>query len=223
MQQTLFSSGNLIKALKRQDTLPNSQKGSQSRLRGVGPNAHPNKSPRMHFRNGFTINRFPIMACLAYCVAKRTGYSENMARSLGIGTATGYAILKNVGIGNYRTSKPERTLDEQLLDKLPRKEFRKVKTLYFCGISFLVKGEEVLGLANVRGKQDSFSPEKFNNQIIRLNSLRKSGFQFLCKEINKTLTNEQTKDFGKEIYGKHFFSFWKKYRDYFRTSEFWGK
>jgi len=83
------------------------------------------------------------------------------------------------------------------------------------------KKELVLALAYVRGKQSPFYPEKFDEQKRKIENIRKGGFEYLCRDINQKL-NEIKEDFVNAPFGKGYFNFWKKYRDYWRSVDFWA-
>jgi len=180
------------------------------------------RSQNYALENEFLINRMPIMTCLAYCIAKRNGDNEDLAKSKAIAVATGYAILKKVGLRYGSTKKIGGTFEDIYFEKIG--EPLKAKNIInFCGISMAIENNQVIGLVNVRGKQNNYGIYQFNNQMQKINVIKSNGFNWLCQKINENLDNEQIKDFSNEIFGKHFFNFWKKYRDYWRTKEFWQK
>jgi len=168
--------------------------------------------------NAYLINRYPIMATYAYAVAKKCGFNENLAKSLAIGVATYYAILKNIGIGRYGKARKEGkgTLDDYLIDT---DELKKIKYIDFCGGTFAIKGGKVIGIATIRGRQSpsSFYPEKFDWQVRKLEAVKKGYFNLLVQkweEIIKEYDLEQLKN------GRLFFQVWQKWRDKLRTADF---
>jgi len=173
----------------------------------------------------YIINRYPIMATLAYRVAKKLGYSDNFSKSLGVAVATNYAILKNVAYGFYgkKRAKGEKTLDEQVFNSFEALE--RYETMLFCGCSLIVDRERelVIGLALVRGRQTPFYPEKFEREIWKIKKIRKGAFEYLCKKIDKALEGINVKNIAFAPFagrGQGYFRFWTQIRDEFRTPEF---
>lgn len=170
----------------------------------------------------FLINRYPIMATLAYCIAKRAGYSEKFSKSLAVAVATNYAILKRVGgFHSHKSYKEKQDRAEWIYFDSPE-SLEKYDVINFCGCSLIIdpKQELVLALAYVRGKQSPFYPDKFDREKEKIEAIRPNAFKILCDEINSKL-DKITEDFANAPFGKGYFNFWKKYRDYWRSREFW--
>jgi len=166
----------------------------------------------------YVINRYPIMCALAYRVARRAGYSENLSKSLAVAVATNYAILKNVGF--FGSRKEGKTFEEKLIDSPEALE--KYDILSFCGCAIVVDPEKELaiGLAYVKGRQTPFYPQKFDQQVAKINRIKPNAFKYLCKQIDKEL-DEWEEDFAHAPFGKRYFQFWKSIRDRFREPEFY--
>jgi len=176
----------------------------------------------------YRINRFPIMASLAYCIAKDCGYNEQLSRSLGVGVATGYAILKNIGYYSGTMSKAramgKKTLEDYLFNDLDQ-SLGDYENIGFCGIEFIRrKGENgLLGIRRIRGRQYPFNSNKFNFQASKLDNIRPQGFKYLCGKIKEEMRESKinSREISSRPKASLFFEFWKQIRDKFRTPEFW--
>lgn len=176
--------------------------------------------------NETVINRYPVMAVLSYCIAKRRGYNENVSKALGIGVATGYAILKNVGTSfvtpfSYKSKDRQAgkiTLEDKLLD-----EDIIADCIGHCGIEFLKRpgSDSLEGIRRIRGRQYPFTSDDFDRKVVaKLNALKKNGFQFLCGEINRDLKEINILETPKPL---KFYEFWKNHRDGWRSKKLWEK
>ena len=180
----------------------------------------------------YVVNRFPIMATYAYVIAKKKGYNEELSQALGYGVATGYAILKNVGLSlktitafNYRSEavkQKQYTLEDTLLLK-QNVDFDTLEYIELAGIEFIKRknSNELLGIRRIRGKQYGFKASDFERKVInKLNAIKENGFNFLVNIIEKDLEKEDLEKILK--YQRYFFDFWKKKRDEWRSVEVWN-
>lgn len=178
----------------------------------------------------YVINRYPIMATLAYVIAKKRKFNDDLSKSLGLGVATGYAILKNVGLSlktitpfNYRSKavkKQKPTLEDKLFSR-EDKDFNDYEYIYHCGIEFIKmkNSNDILGIRRIRGNQQNFTADKFDNKVKnRLNYIKPDGFNFLCNLISKDVDNNLDVN---NLLGHQYFNFWKKYRDVWRDYNIW--
>jgi len=179
------------------------------------------------FEGEYVINRYPIMIALAFCVARKCGYSLKLSKSMAVAVATNYAILKNIGGGIYygkAKRQGKKTLDEQIFDN--PESLEEFETKMFCGCELIVKDDLVIGLARVRGKQKPFSPSKFDWEMRKLDAIRKNGSKFLMRAINKELERVNVREMADAPFasrGQGYFVFWKQIRDKMRQKSFWFK
>jgi len=198
---------------------------------GITPQRYPEvfkrqkSSPKkLSFGGDFVINRYPIMCALAFCVARKCGYSLKLSKSMAVAVATNYAILKNVGGFYYGKAKREgkKTLDEQIFNS--PESLKEFETKMFCGCELIIKNDLVIGLARVRGKQTPFYPEKFDWQMKKLDAIKKEGSKFLMRAINKELEKVNVKEMAEAPFasrGQGYFRFWCQIRDKMRQRSFW--
>jgi len=193
---------------------------------GITPQRYPEvfkrqkSSPKkLSFGGDFVINRYPLLAAIGYVIAKQK-YPEKTAKSLGIALANQYAAWKNThGWASKGKEKPSRAEKERL-------EFKDedVDILNFCGETFVIKNGIVIG-AYYRKVWTKAEPSQFDFKVVSaFNRIKKGGFQFICREIKKALKKEgkNAEGFLEAPFGKHFFQFWKRNRDYLRQRSFWS-
>lgn len=165
----------------------------------------------------YVINRYPVLACVGYVLAKEK-YPENTAKSLGIALANQYAAWKNT-FGGFGKLKGKESPDPDI--KFEKEQNGEV--INFCGESFVMENGIVIG-AYYRKIWQRAEPNQFDFKVIRaFNSLRKNGFEFICREIKKSLIAENPQEFADAPFGKRFFSYWRENRDYLRSKELWLK
>lgn len=179
----------------------------------------------------YVINRFPIMATYGYVIAKMKGYNEELSQALGYGVATGYAILKNVGLSlktitpfNYRseaTKKQKPTLEDQIFVK-EDEDFNDYEYIELGGIEFIKHKREnkLRGIRRIRGKQQPFTAEDFKRKVIdKLNNVKPNGFEFLVEIIKRDV---EKKGFDlNNLRQWEYYNFWKEKRDVWRSSGIW--
>ena len=213
MVKILNFDGEVAQMLKKEFPYPRKEVShafeSQKRLKEI--------YKRRFIKPEYIINRFPLMVALGYCVAQKYGFSEILSRLLGYGIARYYAIMKNVGLGRTRARlEGKLTLDDQLVD-----DRRKFEYIDFCGAEFIKDPhkDELLGIASIRGYQQSITLSNFEGEKSKLDALKGDGFEWICSKIRELIKNE---DLGiKAPYGARYFAFWKKIRDNLRTKEYW--
>jgi len=174
------------------------------------------------FKSEFVINRMPLMCSFAYVIAKKCGFSENLAKSLGYAVGTYYAIMKGVGLRTYNGSpskshlKNEGTLDDQLIES--EKDISKLNYLNFCGGTFILEGEKVLGIATIRGKQGIYDAWHFDQQKAKIEAIKKGSFEKVCAKWEEILKGYNLDDVKS---GRLYFRIWKEWRDEIRKREFY--
>jgi hypothetical protein len=182
----------------------------------------PRRSPNFRSGEEFLVNRMPLMCAFAYVVAKKSGFSENLSKSLGYAVGTYYAIMKNVGLRNYggipskSHLKSEGTLDDELIES--GKDISKLDYLDFCGGTFILEGEKVLGIATIRGKQTSYDTWHFDNQVSKIEAIKKGAFEKVCQKWEEILAEDDLEEIKS---GRMYFRVWKEWRDELRKREFY--
>lgn len=170
------------------------------------------------FQSEYAFNRMPLMCTFAYVVAKKSGYPEKLSKSLAYAVATYYAIMKNVGLRSYGGIpskihlRSEGTLDDELIEKGIKAEY-----LDFCGGSFAIKDNQVLGITTIRGRQNGYEAWRFDNQIARIEAVKKGTFKKICKKWEEIIAGEDLEQIRN---GRLYFKIWKANRDYLRSWEF---
>jgi len=168
----------------------------------------------------YIINRFPIMVAVGYVIAKRAGYEEDMAKSLGLALATKYAVWKNHGGGFYspaRQKEKNRYWDYE--DRVMKE--KNLDSILFCGESFLTDGNIVKGLQGVRNGLKDFDPYKFERYKNVIEQIKPGSWTKLINAVKKELKQWEDYDFSKAVFSKSFMRFWKEIRDKFREKSFY--
>jgi hypothetical protein len=175
----------------------------------------------------YITNRFPFMATFGYVVARKQGYNEELSKAIGLGIATYYAILSKVGVF-YRPAKTPRkpTLDDRIMENSNSLEqFNSYQRINFAGAEFILNRDnpnEILGIANIRGKQYPFTADKFDFKITnKFNELKDKGFAFLVAMIQADLEKDKPElNLGTPFRSKYF-EYWKIKRDLWREEKKW--
>lgn len=168
----------------------------------------------------YAVNRFPVMAVYGYRAAKRAGFEDGLAKALGAGIATYYAVLKNVGSGGwgYKPGPREPTLDDALIERegagIARYDY-----IDFGGATFVVDEGRVLGIATLRGEQRGFSPGDYEKQAEKIRRIAPDALHRLVEAIDEKTEQIPGEHFKR---GRTFFDLWKQIRDGFRTRRFFG-
>jgi len=111
------------------------------------------------------INRYPICAYFYYRVAKRLGYSENEAKSLGLGRATFFAAAKRgFGFtgGRRKKSKGGRKGPFTKLPQLNKKQ--ELDSIVFAGLETTIVYTDD-GIRAVMGDQ-VMRPDRFDSYVL---------------------------------------------------------
>jgi len=165
----------------------------------------------------YVINRYPLLACIGYIIAKEK-YPEKTAKSLGIALANQYACWKNTR-GYFTKSKIEKPNQ-----KRKWQIEKEAEIINFCGESFVMKDEIILG-AYYRKVWKKAEPREFDIKVIeRFNQIKKNGFEFICQKIKEELNKLDPtirNGFIDSPSNRLFFPFWKKVRDKLRSRQLW--
>jgi len=158
------------------------------------------------------MNRFPVCAAFYYVIAKRLGYKEDEAKSLGLARAIFFAAAKTgfkKGTGKVTgyVSSDKKTTKSNIVPK----------QIMFAGLYTTVV-EKNGELRAVVGKV--IDPKQFDRSVIKskFNLISPKSFDYFCAKVNDLISDYTNEELNNS---KLAYSLYQRIRDEYRSDEFY--